>query len=42
MTYKIASNIECNRGNQASICEKNLIKSVILSFVYKKKSNSGD
>ncbi len=37
MTYKIASNIECSRGNQASICEKNYIKSVIFKW-----SNSGD
>lgn len=37
VTYKIATNIECSRGNQASICEKDYIKSVILSFYIKQK-----
>ncbi len=36
MTYKIATNIECSRGNQASICEKDYIKCIFV-LLHKKK-----
>lgn len=38
MTYKIATNIECSRGNQASICEKDYVKCIFV-LLHKKKSN---